>query len=266
VKLDVITIFPQYLTPLRESLLGRAITDGLIGLDVHDLRDFAPDRHRTVDDTPYGGGAGMVMKPDVWGRAIEHVAADPGPGTTLIVPTPAGRPFDQTIAAELAGRDRLIFACGRYEGIDQRVVDHAHTSMDVRELSIGDYVLAGGEAAVLVMVEAVARLIPGVLGNPLSAVTDSFGTGSEGLLEYPSYTRPLDYQGLPVPAVLLSGHHGAIERWRRDQSLRRTAQRRPDLVAALDPVRLDRADLAVLAEEGVAPQATISSGRHHLAD
>ena len=138
--------------------------------------------------------------------------------------------------------------------------------MDVRELSIGDYVLAGGEAAVLVMVEAVARLIPGVLGNPLSAVTDSFGTGSEGLLEYPSYTRPLDYQGLPVPAVLLSGHHGAIERWRRDQSLRRTAQRRPDLVAALDPVRLDRADLAVLAEEGVAPQATISSGRHHLAD
>ncbi len=265
-KLDVITIFPQYLTPLRESLLGRAIADGLIGLDVHDLRDFAPDRHRTVDDTPYGGGAGMVMKPDVWGRAIEQVAPDAGPGTTLIVPTPAGRRFDQATAAELAGRGRLIFACGRYEGIDQRVVDHAATSLDVRELSIGDYVLAGGEAAVLVMVEAVARLIPGVLGNPLSAVTDSFGTGSEGLLEYPTYTRPLDYQGLSVPSVLLSGHHGAIERWRRDQSLRRTAQRRPDLVAALDPAKLDREDLAVLANEGVEPFATISSGRHHLAD
>ncbi len=261
-KLDVITIFPQYLTPLRESLLGRAIADGLIGLDVHDLRDFAHDRHRTVDDSPYGGGAGMVMKADVWGRAIESVAADPRVKTTLVVPTPAGRPFDQAAAAELSCREQLIFACGRYEGIDQRVADHASTVMDVRELSIGDYVLAGGEAAVLVMVEAVARLIPGVLGNPLSAVTDSFGTGSDGLLEYPSYTRPPEYEGLSVPPVLLSGNHGAIERWRRNQSLRRTALRRPDLIKALDPRVLDGSDLAVLEQEGV----TISSGRHHLAD
>jgi tRNA (guanine37-N1)-methyltransferase len=262
VKLDVITIFPQYLTPLRESLLGRAITDGLIGLDVHDLRDFAPDRHRTVDDSPYGGGAGMVMRPDVWGRAIEHVVSRPTDGVTLVVPTPAGRPFDQAVAADLAGRDQLVFACGRYEGIDQRVADHASTTMDVRELSIGDYVLAGGEAAVLVMIEAVARLVPGVLGNPQSAITDSFGAGSVGLLESPSYTRPPDYEGLSVPSVLLSGHHGAIQRWRRDESLRRTARRRPDLIAALDPARLDRADMAVLEQEGL----TISSGRHHLAD
>jgi len=262
VKLDIITIFPSYLAPLRESLLGRAISDGLIGVQVHDLRDFAHDRHRTVDDTPYGGGAGMVMRADVWGPAIDTVAAVPADGTTLIVPTPAGYRFDQSVAAELAGRNQLIFACGRYEGIDQRVADHASTVMDVRELSIGDYVLAGGEAAVLVMVEAIARLLPGVLGNPLSAVTDSFGVSSVGLLESPSYTRPPDYQGLSVPAVLLSGHHGAIERWRRDESLRRTARRRPDLIAALDPGRLDQADLQVLAEE----DAAISSGRSHLAD
>jgi len=262
VKLDIITIFPSYLAPLQESLLGRAIADGLIGVQVHDLRAFAHDRHRTVDDTPYGGGAGMVMKADVWGPAIEEVAAVPTDGTTLIVPTPAGHRFDQSVAAELAGRDQLIFACGRYEGIDQRVADHASTIMDVRELSIGDYVLAGGEAAVLVMVEAIARLIPGVLGNPLSAVTDSFGASSAGLLESPSYTRPATYQGLSVPSVLLSGHHGAIERWRRDESLRRTARRRPDLVAALDPARLDQTDLQVLADEG----AAISPGRSDLAD
>lgn len=258
-RLDIVTIFPEYLSPLRESLLGRAITDGIVGLSVHDLRDYAPDRHRTVDDTPYGGGAGMVMKADVWGRALDAVV-QPGPGTTLIVPTPAGRPFTQAIAAELATREQLVFACGRYEGIDQRVVDHAVTTMPVLELSIGDYVLAGGEAAVLVMVEAIARLIPGVLGNPLSAVTDSFGEASVGLLEYPSYTRPLEYQGVPVPPVLLSGHHGAIERWRRDESLRRTARRRPDLIAALDPSGLDRADRTVLEQEGVWP------GRPDLAD
>ena len=267
-RLDVVTIFPQYLAPLRESLLGRAIADGLIGLGVHDLRDFAPDRHRTVDDTPYGGGAGMVMKADVWGRAIEHVADVPADGTTLVVPTPAGRRFTQAEAADLAGRTQLVFACGRYEGIDQRVVEHAAQVMDVRELSIGDYVLAGGEAAVLVIVEAVARLIPGVLGNPISAVTDSFGTGSAGLLEYPSFTRPLDYQGLPVPAVLLSGHHGEIERWRRDESLRRTARRRPDLLSALAVADLDRADLEVLRQEGFqpGPLGTISPVSADLAD
>ena len=258
-RLDVITIFPEYLSPLRESLLGRALTDGLLSLSVHDLRDYAPDKHRTVDDTPYGGGAGMVMKPDVWGRALDAVVR-PGPGTTLIVPTPAGRPFTQAVAAQLATRDQLVFACGRYEGIDQRVADHAATAVEVLELSIGDYVLAGGEAAVLVMVEAVARLIPGVLGNPLSAVTDSFGAASVGLLEYPSYTRPLEYQGLPVPPVLLSGHHAAIDRWRRDESLRRTARRRPDLIAALEPLSLDKADRKVLEDEGIWP------GRADLAD
>jgi len=258
-RLDVLTIFPEYLAPLRESLLGRAITEGLISLGVHDLRQFAPDRHRTVDDTPYGGGAGMVMKPDVWGRALDTVVGrfsdcpngmSPTGRTVLVVPTPAGERFDQSVAAELAGAEHLVFACGRYEGIDQRVVDHATTLLPVRELSIGDYVLAGGEVAVLVMVEAIARLVPGVLGNPMSAVTDSFGHGSPGLLEYPSYTRPLRYEGLSVPPVLLSGHHGAIERWRRDESLRRTARRRPDLIAALDPASLDRPDLVVLAQEG----------------
>ena len=251
-SLDVVTIFPEYLSPLRESLLGRAIADGLIGLAVHDLREYAPDRHRTVDDTPYGGGAGMVMKPDVWGRALDAVLR-PGPTTTLVVPTPAGRPFTQAVAADLATREQIVFACGRYEGIDQRVADHAATSVEVMELSIGDYVLAGGEAAVLVMVEAIARLIPGVLGNPLSAVTDSFGEASVGLLEHPSYTRPLDYQGLPVPPVLLSGHHAAIDRWRRDESLRRTARRRPDLIAALDPGALNQADREILSQEGVVP-------------
>ncbi len=264
-NLDVITIFPEYLAPLRESLLGRAISDGLIGLAVHDLRDFATDRHRTVDDTPYGGGAGMVMKADVWGRAIEAVTAVPSTGSTLIVPTPAGRLFGQGVAAELATRAQLVFACGRYEGIDQRVAEHASESMQVMELSIGDYVLAGGEAAVLVMVEAIARLIPGVLGNPLSAVTDSFGEASAGLLEYPSYTRPPEYHGLPVPPVLLSGHHGAIDRWRRDESLRRTARRRPDLIAALDPADLDRADRAVLDRE-LGQEPAIWPGRADLAD
>lgn len=263
--LDVITIFPEYLAPLRESLLGRALADGLLSLAVHELRDFAPDRHRTVDDTPYGGGAGMVMKADVWGRALESVITEPSTGTTLVVPTPAGRPFTQSIAAELATRSQLIFACGRYEGIDQRVADHAASSVEVMELSIGDYVLAGGEAAVLVMVEAIARLIPGVLGNPVSAVTDSFGAGSVGLLEYPSYTRPLEYQGIPVPPVLLSGHHAAIDRWRRDESLRRTARRRPDLIAALDPATLDKADRAVLAQEGTS-ESGIWPGRADLAD
>ena len=242
-RLDVVTIFPEYLEPLRQSLLGRAIADGLLGLGVHDLRDWTTDRHRTVDDTPYGGGAGMVMKPDVWGRALDDIA---GPTATLIIPTPAGRPFTQAVAAELAGTEQLVFACGRYEGIDQRVADEAARRMPVRELSIGDYVLAGGEAAVLVMVEAIARLLPGVLGNPDSAVGDSFGEALPGLLEYPSYTRPLDYRGLGVPDVLLSGHHAAIDRWRRDQSLRRTAERRPDLIDALDTATLNAADQAVL--------------------
>jgi tRNA (guanine37-N1)-methyltransferase len=228
VRIDVVTIFAEYLAPLRESLLGRAIGAGLIELGVHDLRAFTTDRHRTVDDTPYGGGPGMVMKPDVWGRALDDLCT---PATTLVVPTPAGERFTQAVAEELAATDHLVFACGRYEGIDQRVADEAAGRMTVRELSIGDYVLAGGEAAVLVMVEAIARLIPGVLGNPASAVQDSFGAGWPGLLEAPSYTRPETYRGIPVPPVLLSGNHAAIDTWRREQSLARTRSRRPDLLA-----------------------------------
>ena len=226
-RIDVVTIFAEYLAPLRESLLGKAIGAGLIELGVHDLRAFTTDRHRTVDDTPYGGGPGMVMKPDVWGRALDAVCT---PATTLVVPTPAGERFTQAVAEELAVAGHLVFACGRYEGIDQRVPDEAADRMTVRELSTGDYVLAGGEAAVLVMVEAVARLIPGVLGNPASAVQDSFGAGWPGLLEAPSYTRPEHYRGLGVPPVLLSGNHAAIDAWRREQSLARTRARRPDLL------------------------------------
>jgi tRNA (guanine37-N1)-methyltransferase len=227
VRIDIVTIFPEYLAPLRESLLGKAIAAELIEVGVHDLRAFTTDRHRTVDDTPYGGGPGMVMKPDVWGRALDAICT---PATTLIVPTPAGESFTQATATELAAADHLVFACGRYEGIDQRVADEAAGRMTVRELSIGDYVLAGGEVAVLVMVEAIARLIPGVLGNPASAVHDSFGAGWPGLLEPPSYTRPETWRGLPVPPVLLSGNHAAIDAWRREQSLARTRSRRPDLL------------------------------------
>ena len=247
-RLDVITIFPGYLDPLAESLVGRAVAGGVLTLQVHDLREWATDRHRTVDDTPYGGGAGMLMRPDVWGRALDSVA---GPDATLIVPTPAGRPFTQAVAGQLAGREQLVFACGRYEGIDQRVADEAAQRMPVEELSIGDYVLAGGEAAALVMIEAITRLRPGVLGNAESAVTDSFGEGLAGLLEHPGYTRPPEYRGLGVPDVLLSGHHGRVARWRREESLRRTARRRPDLIAAIDPAALDDRDRAVLDSESM---------------
>ncbi|HEY0641109.1 MAG TPA: tRNA (guanosine(37)-N1)-methyltransferase TrmD, partial [Pseudonocardiaceae bacterium] len=228
-RIDVVTIFPAYLAPLREALLGRALERGLIDVAVHDLRDWTHDVHRAVDDSPYGGGPGMVMRPAVWGDALDAVCAgDPPP--RLVVPTPAGRPFTQRLAEEYATLPRLVFACGRYEGIDQRVVDDAARRMPVDEVSIGDYVLVGGEAAVLVIVEAVVRLIPGVLGNPSSAREDSH---SDGLLEGPSYTRPEVWRGLPVPAVLRSGDHAAVARWRRDQALRRTAERRPDLLAAL---------------------------------
>lgn len=243
-RLDVVTIFPAYLAPLREALLGRAIARGLVELAVHDLRGWTHDVHQAVDDAPYGGGPGMVMRPQVWGEALDAVVgADPRPAH-LVVPTPAGRPFTQATVRAWAGAERLVFACGRYEGIDQRVVDDAASRMPVEEVSIGDYVLVGGEAAVLVMVEAVARLLPGVLGNPASAEQDSF---SDGLLEGPAYTRPETWRGRAVPAVLRSGDHGAIARWRRDRALERTAQRRPDLLAALPADALDAADRAVLA-------------------
>jgi tRNA (guanine37-N1)-methyltransferase len=223
VRLDVITIFPDYLAPLRLSLVGKAIERGTLDLRVHDLRDQTDDVHRTVDDSPYGGGPGMVMKPEPWGRALAALEGSP----RLIVPTPAGRPFTQELAAELSREPWLAFACGRYEGIDARVVENARRTMVVDEVSLGDYVLAGGEVAVLVIVEAVARLRPGVLGNVLSHQDDSF---QEPLLEAPSYTRPVVWEGLEVPEVLRSGDHAAIERWRREQSLARTQAVRPDLL------------------------------------
>jgi len=230
-RISVITIFPGYLDPLRESLLGKAIGEQLVELSVRDLRDWTTDRHRTVDDSPYGGGPGMVMKPDVWGRALDEVAVPIGNRPpTLVVPTPAGRRFAQSVAADLATAEHLIFACGRYEGIDQRVITDAATRMPVLELSIGDYVLAGGEVAAMVMIEAITRLIPGVLGNPDSAPEDSFSGELTGLLEAPSYTRPPVYRGIAVPAVLTSGDHGAIAAYRRAESRRRTATNRPDLL------------------------------------
>lgn len=236
--ISVITIFPGYLDPLRESLLGRAIADGVVELAVHDLRDWTTDRHRTVDDAPYGGGPGMVMKPDVWGRALDAVCGDPAGGDgrpTLVVPTPAGRRFDQSMAAVLSAVDHLVFACGRYEGIDQRVIVDAGTRMPVQELSIGDYVLAGGEVAAMVMIEVITRLMPGVLGNPASAGEDSFSGALAGLLEAPSYTRPPMYRGIGVPEVLTSGDHGAVARYRHAESLRRTAENRPDLLGVTLP-------------------------------
>jgi tRNA (guanine37-N1)-methyltransferase len=258
VRADVVTIFPEYLAPLSVSLLGKARTAGLLDVRVHDLRDWTHDRHRTVDDTPYGGGPGMVMKPEPWGEALDAVLDDPpAPGArpTLVVPTPSGRPFTQRTAVDLAARPWLVFACGRYEGIDRRVVDDvADSGVDVVELSLGDYVLAGGEVAVLVVVEAVARLLPGVLGNADSAVDDSFADGAmSGLLEGPVFTKPPAWRGREVPDVLRSGDHGAIARWRRHASLRRTAEHRPDLVAALRAADLAPDELALLAELGWAP-------------
>jgi tRNA (guanine37-N1)-methyltransferase len=243
VRIDVVTIFPAYLAPLREALLGRAVEAGLLDLAVHDLRDWTHDVHQAVDDAPYGGGPGMVMRPQVWGEALDAVlAADPRP-PRLVVPTPAGRPFTQAVAQAYAAEQRLVFACGRYEGIDQRVVEHYGTRIPVDEVGIGDYVLVGGEVAVLVMVEALARLLPGVLGNPRSAAEDSF---SDGLLEGPAYTRPVQWRGLEVPAVLRGGNHAAIARWRRDRALERTLRHRPDLLAALPADALDATDRAVL--------------------
>jgi tRNA (guanine37-N1)-methyltransferase len=251
-RIDVVTIFPEYLDPLRLSLIGKAREAGLLDVRVHDLRDHTTDRHRTVDDTPYGGGAGMVLGPEPWGAALDAIAPPSAAptGTTrprLIVPTPGGRPFTQAYAAELATEPWLAFVCGRYEGIDRRVLDEAATTTEVDEVSLGDYVLGGGEVAVLVIVEAVARLLPGVIGNRESLAEESH---NEGLLEYPVYTKPPSWRGRDVPEVLLSGNHAAIARWRRDQSLLRTVAVRPDLVRGLDPAACDQADLELLAGLG----------------
>lgn len=225
-RLDVISIFPDYLAPLSLSLVGKAIKSGLVGLGVHDLRDWAHDRHRTVDDTPYGGGAGMVMKPEPWGEALDDVLGDDIRDTTLVVPTPSGVPYTQSIAAKLATRKQLVFACGRYEGIDARVMAHYKERVDLQELSLGDYVLNGGEVAALAIIESVVRLLPGVIGNPESLVEESHSPDLDGLLEYPVYTKPLEWRGLAVPDVLVSGHHAKIADWRREQAESLTTDRR----------------------------------------
>ena len=230
-RIDIISIFPAYLDALDLSLPGRARANGLVDLRVHDLRRWTSDRHRTVDDTPYGGGAGMVMTPEPWGRALDELVPTPGHPPTLLVPTPAGRTFRQADAERLSGLPWLMIACGRYEGIDQRVLDEASTRMPVEEVSLGDYVLNGGEVAALAVVEAVVRLLPGVLGNAASLSEESHQHGEDGVtLEYPVYTKPASWRGRNVPEILLSGDHARIARWRREQSLRRTARNRPDLV------------------------------------
>ena len=252
-RIDVVSIFPEYLAPLELSLIGKARQDGLLKLTVHDLRDFTTDRHRTVDDTPYGGGAGMVMKPEPWAQALGAVAGTAAAGEgearkpVLIVPSPAGERFTQAIAHELAEEEQLVFACGRYEGIDERVLEWAADYFTVRPMSLGDYVLNGGEVAVLAMVEAIGRLLPGVVGNPESLVEESH---SDGLLEYPVYTKPSSWRGRDVPAVLLSGNHGKIAQWRRHEQYRRTAERRPDLLEAFDAGTLPRADRTAFADLG----------------
>ena len=223
-QIDVVSIFPEYLDPLRVALLGRAIDAGRIDVAVHDLRDWTHDVHRSVDDSPYGGGPGMVMKPDVWGPCLDSVCPD---DALLVVPTPAGVPFTQATAARWSTESHVVFACGRYEGIDQRVFDDAATRVRVEEVSLGDFVLIGGEVAAMAMIEATVRLLPGVLGNPRSHQEDSF---SDGLLEGPSYTRPETWRGLAVPPVLLSGDHARVGAWRREQALDRTRRRRPDLL------------------------------------
>jgi tRNA (guanine37-N1)-methyltransferase len=286
-SIDIVTIFPEYFGgaggPLGASLIGKAASRGVITFRVHDLRQWAVDVHHTIDDVPFGGGPGMVMKPDVWGDALDEIIVSHGADAgRLVVPTPSGVPFTQATAVAYATEPHLIFACGRYEGIDSRVVDHMRQRMPVDEVSIGDYVLAGGEAAVLVMLEAVGRLLPGVLGNSSSAFDDSFGGeggAMSGLLEGPVFTRPREWRGHEVPEVLLSGNHAAIARWRRDMALRRTAANRPDLIEALrardrqahdkqtpdsqtlDRPALNKRDVQVLAEAASEAGGAADSGQ-----
>ena len=223
-RIDAISIFPQFFDVLDISLLGKAKTQDLLDVKIHDLRDFTDDKHRTVDDTPFGGGAGMLMKAEPWGQALDSVMTAE---TTVIFPSPAGELFKQATAQELSKAKHLVFACGRYEGIDQRVVDYAASKAHVRLLSLGDYVLNGGEVAAVAMIEAIARLIPGVIGNADSLTEESH---SDGLLEYPSFTKPSTWRGLEVPEVLLGGNHAEIAKWRKAKALERTQQVRPELL------------------------------------
>lgn len=227
-RFDLISIFPEYLAPLKLSLLGKAVDKGLITINIHDLRDQTTDVHHSVDDTPYGGGAGMVMSAAPWGDAIDQISNDLDQ-IDLIILTPAGKKFDQVMAAEFAKCKQLIFACGRYEGIDARVGKHyeSKSNFKVHEVSIGDYVLGGGEVAAMVIIEATARLLPGVLGNPESLKEEShsiISSSDDLLVEYPNYTKPAVWRGLEVPQVLLSGNHGQIAKWRKEQAERRTDQ------------------------------------------
>ena len=221
-KIDVISIFPEYLAPLQLSLLGKAQSAGLVDIQVHDLRAHTNDNHNTVDDTPYGGGAGMVMLPDVWGKSIDSVISD---GADIIILTPAGKRFNQNMAQAFSLSEHLIFACGRYEGIDDRIRQYysqpefQSRNIHVHEVSIGDYVLGGGEVASMVMIEAITRLIPGVLGNPESLAEESHN--SEGYLEYPNFTKPQEWRGISVPEILLSGNHAEIAKWRTQQAHKR---------------------------------------------
>ncbi|GGH58598.1 tRNA (guanosine(37)-N1)-methyltransferase TrmD [Rothia aerolata] len=268
-RIDVISIFPDYLAPLELSLLGKARQEGLVDVQIHNLRDFAFDRHKTVDDTPYGGGAGMVMKAEPWGLALDRVLAQSpvlqssagadqpqddaaaasaraeGEKPLLIVPSPAGTVFNQQLAYELAQEEHIAFAPARYEGIDERVLDWSEESFRVMPVSIGDYVLYGGEVAVMVMLEAIIRLIPGAMGNPESLAEESH-TG--GLLEYPVYTKPAQWRGREVPEILLSGNHGAIARWRRDEQIKRTFSRRYDMIASASDEMWDKKDRKLLIE------------------
>ena len=251
-RFDVLTLFPGiFQGPLEESILRRAQDNGLVEIRVHDLRAWTHDRHRQVDDEPYGGGAGMVLKPEPAFEAVDALRR--GPHTRVIVLSPQGLPFSQAMAEALAREEHLILLCGRYEGFDDRIPQ----GLDALELSIGDYVLTGGELPALVVLDAVARLIPGVLGDAASAQTDSFATG---LLEYPQYTRPPAYQGMAVPPILLSGDHKAIARWRRKEAIRRTRERRPDLLARAALSELDRELLAEVEEEA-AEKAAAKNGK-----
>lgn len=225
-KIDIVSIFPEYFEVTKLSILGKAITDGILEINVYDLREATEDRHRSVDDTPYGGGPGMVMMAEPWGKTLDQILE---PSSVLIVPSPSGKLLTQPMLQELSEASHLVFACGRYEGIDQRVLDYYQSRCTVREISLGNYVVAGGEVATMVMVEGVSRLLPGVVGNPESITEDSFGHDLAGLLEWPVYTKPQVWRGLEVPEVLLSGNHSEIAKWRRRESEAKTRENRPDL-------------------------------------